>query len=62
MVFYFSGTGNSYQAALAMCAEGEQPLDMAKCLREGSFREGGIRREDAYVLAYHELFRPERGA
>lgn len=38
MVFYFSGTGNSYQAALAMCAEGEQPLDMAKCLREGIFR------------------------
>ena len=38
MIFYFSGTGNSYQAALAMCAGGEQPLDMAKCLREGSFR------------------------
>ena len=38
MVFYFSGTGNSYQAALAVCAEGEQPLDMAKCLRDGAFR------------------------
>ncbi len=38
MVFYFSGTGNSYQAALAVCAEGETPLDMAACLREGAFR------------------------
>lgn len=38
MVFYFSGTGNSYRAALAMCAEGEQPVDMAACLREGRFR------------------------
>ena len=26
MIFYFSGTGNSYQAALAVCAEGETPL------------------------------------
>ena len=38
MVFYFSGTGNSWQAAQAVCAEGEQPLDMARCLREGAFR------------------------
>ena len=38
MVFYFSGTGNSYQAALAVCAPGETPLDMAACLREGAFR------------------------
>ena len=38
MVFYFSGTGTSYQAALAVCAEGETPLDMAACLREGAFR------------------------
>ena len=38
MIFYFSGTGNSYQAALAVCADGEQPLDMAKCRREGEFR------------------------
>ena len=35
MVFYFTGTGNSYQAALALCPEGEEPLDLAKCLREG---------------------------
>ncbi len=35
MIFYFSGTGNSYQAALAMCAPGEEPLDLAACLREG---------------------------
>ena len=38
MIFYFSGTGNSYQAALAVCAPGETPLDMAACLREGAFR------------------------
>ncbi len=38
MVFYFSGTGNSYQAALAMCVPGEQPIDMAACLRGGRFR------------------------
>ena len=38
MVFYFSGTGNSYQAALAVCADGEQPRDMARCLRAGEFR------------------------
>ena len=38
MIFYFSGTGNSYQAARAMCAPGEQPLDMAECLREERFR------------------------
>ena len=35
MVFYFTGTGNSYQAASALCKEGETPLDLAKCLREG---------------------------
>lgn len=34
MIFYFSGTGNSYQAALALCAPGEEPLDLAKCLLE----------------------------
>ena len=38
MVFYFSGTGNSYQAALAMCAPGEQPIDIVRCLREERFR------------------------
>ena len=38
MIFYFTGTGNSYQAALAMCPEGERPIDMAKCLRDGAFR------------------------
>ena len=35
MVFYFTGTGNSYQAALALCGGGKEPLDLAKCLREG---------------------------
>ena len=35
MVFYFTGTGNSYQAAKALCMEGEEPLDLAKCLRDG---------------------------
>ncbi len=35
MILYFSGTGNSYQAARALCGEGEEPLDLAKCLREG---------------------------
>ena len=35
MIFYFTGTGNSYQAALALCGEGEKPLDLAECLREG---------------------------
>lgn len=38
MVFYFSGTGNSYQAALAVCDPGEQPIDMAACLRGERFR------------------------
>jgi ferredoxin len=40
MIFYFSGTGNSYQAARAVCGPGEEPVDLAKCLREGerSFR------------------------
>ena len=38
MVFYFSGTGNSLQAARAVSAEGETLLDMAVCLREGRFR------------------------
>lgn len=35
MIFYFSGTGNSYQAALALCGEGETPRDLAKCLLAG---------------------------
>ena len=38
MVFYFSGTGNSYQAALAVCGPEEQPIDMAACLRGGQLR------------------------
>ena len=38
MVLYFSGTGNSLQAARAVCAEGEQPVDIAACLREGRLR------------------------
>ncbi len=38
MIFYFSGTGNSYQAARALCVPGEKPLDMAACLREGRTR------------------------
>ena len=38
MVFYFSGTGNSLQAARAVCPEGERPTDIAECLREGRFR------------------------
>ena len=38
MVFCFSGTGNSLQAARAMCADGEQPVDIAQCLREKRFR------------------------
>lgn len=37
MVFYFSGTGNSYQAAMAMLSEGETAEDMAKCLWEERF-------------------------
>ena len=40
MIFYFSGTGNSYQAALAMRAEGEALHDMAACLRKEQFRFG----------------------
>lgn len=44
MIFYFTGTGNSYQAAQALCTAGEEPLDLAECLREGrtsfSFAEG----------------------
>ncbi len=35
MVFYFSGTGNSYQAALAVKSGQEEPLNMADCLRGG---------------------------
>ena len=38
MVFYFTGTGNSLQAARAVCAEGEALHDMAACLCEGRFR------------------------
>ena len=44
MIFYFSGTGNSLQAARALCRAGEEPLDLALCLREGrtsfALREG----------------------
>ncbi len=35
MIFCFTGTGNSFQAAKALCMEGEEPLDLANCLREG---------------------------
>ncbi len=38
MVFYFSGTGNSLQAARAVRADGEALVDIAECLREGRFR------------------------
>ena len=34
MIFYFSGTGNSYQAALALRGPGEALFDLAACLRE----------------------------
>ena len=37
MIFYFSGTGNSLQAARAMLSPGEELLDMAKCVRERKF-------------------------
>ena len=37
MVFYFSGTGNSYQAAQAMLSPGEAMEDMAKCVWEKRF-------------------------
>ncbi len=32
MIFYFSGTGNSYQAAKALLSPGEAAVDMAKCV------------------------------
>ena len=35
MIFYFSGTGNSYQAALALKGEAEALHEMAACLRKG---------------------------
>lgn len=38
MVFYFSGTGNSLQAARAVRAGEEALIDIAECLREGRFR------------------------
>ena len=38
MIFYFTGTGNSLQAARAVQSDGEPLLDMAQCLREGRFR------------------------
>lgn len=38
MIFYFTGTGNSYQAALALRQPGEALLDLAACLREGKSR------------------------
>ena len=34
MIFYFSGTGNSYQAALALRGPGKALFDLAACLRE----------------------------
>lgn len=33
MIFYFSGTGNSYYAAKALCREGETMVDMAEAMR-----------------------------
>ena len=40
MIFYFSGTGNSLQAAQAMLAPGEKLIDMAECVwkKECSFQ------------------------
>lgn len=38
MIFWFSGTGNSYQAALAMRREDEPLLNITECLREKRFR------------------------
>ncbi len=38
MVLYFSGTGNSLQAARALCPDGEQPVDIAQCLRDRRLR------------------------
>ena len=35
MVFYFTGTGNSYQAALAVKSDSEELFSMADCLRGG---------------------------
>ena len=37
MIFYFSGTGNSLQAARAMVSPGEEIADIAKCVRERQF-------------------------
>jgi len=37
MIFYFSGTGNSYQAAAALLSPGEEAADMAKWVWEGRF-------------------------
>ena len=37
MIFYFSGTGNSYQAAKSLLSPGEELADMAKCVRERKF-------------------------
>ena len=37
MVFYFSGTGNSLQAAQAMLSPGEKLYDMAECLWKKEF-------------------------
>ena len=33
MIFYFSGTGNSYYAAKSLCSEDEKLIDMAEALR-----------------------------
>ena len=38
MLFYFSGTGNSLQAARAVAQADEPMYDMAACLRSGRFR------------------------
>ena len=37
MIFYFSGTGNTWQAAMALRSEGEAVLSMADCVRQGRF-------------------------
>ena len=38
MIFYFSGTGNSYQAALAMQAEGEELVEISEQVWKKNFR------------------------
>lgn len=38
MVFYFTGTGNSYEAALAVRGADEPLYNIAQCVRDGQFR------------------------